>query len=172
MPPVEGWTEGRWRSFIVSTLRGGMRRFPNKWIVLKEAYVGKQTGPSGRMVAHYRCAACNGDFTASMVQVDHRSPVVSPTDGFISWDHYIDKLFCTVENLQVLCINCHKQKTLAEKKERTCKTNSKTSTQTNPPLKKRVRRRSTSSSTTSPSTSKVASGVRASGKPSVKKRGK
>jgi len=26
------WTEGRYRSFITSTLRGGMRRWPPKWV--------------------------------------------------------------------------------------------------------------------------------------------
>ena len=50
-----------------------------------------------------------------MVQVDHKSPVIDPEVGFISWDVYIDRMFCEKDNLQILCVDCHKEKTAQEK---------------------------------------------------------
>ena len=117
--PKKPWTEGRLRSFITSTIRGGFRRYPPKYDVLKEAFWGKKVNSkTGRMGAHYTCAACLNEFPAKEVQVDHIDPVVDPKEGFVSWDKFIERLFCSPQNLQVLCITCHKQKTAEEKKER------------------------------------------------------
>lgn len=110
------WTEGRYRSFITSTLRGGMRRWPPKWKTLKKAEVGRITNKkTGKLAMHYICAGCNTPYPAKDVQVDHMSPVVDPATGFISWDVYIDRMFCEEYNLQVLCTTCHKAKTAKEK---------------------------------------------------------
>jgi len=110
------WTEGRYRSFITSTLRGGMRRWPPKWVALKTAFVGKKINKkTGKQAMHYKCAACSKDYVSKDVQVDHVNPVVDPTTGFVSWDVYIDRLFCEGGNLQVLCSTCHKKKTAKEK---------------------------------------------------------
>ena len=113
------WTEGRWRAFITSVLRGGFRKYPAKFETLKEAKVGKLLNEkSGRMAEHYRCASCNQDFPMKDVQVDHIKPVVDPKRGFKTWDEYIDRLYCDSDNLQVLCIPCHKAKTAKEGKKR------------------------------------------------------
>jgi cytochrome c553 len=110
------WTEGRYRSFITSTLRGGMRRWPPKWKALKEAELGRKTNKkSGKLAMHYRCACCHNEYTSKDVQVDHVEPVVNPTTGFVSWDVYIDRMFCNSVNLQVLCKTCHNTKTAKEK---------------------------------------------------------
>lgn len=99
-----------------------MRRYPPKWKALKSASVGKMTNKlTGRQAEHYRCAMCSGEFVAKEVQVDHIEPVVDPTEGFVSWEAYIDRMFCEEENLQVLCKPCHKIKTAEERKERTKK---------------------------------------------------
>jgi hypothetical protein len=48
------WTEGRLKSFITSTLRGGFRRYPPKYESLKEAQVGKKINDkSQRLAMHY-----------------------------------------------------------------------------------------------------------------------
>ena len=109
------WTEGRYRSFITSTLRGGMRRWPPKWEALKDAALGRKTNKkTGKLAMHYKCAGCAGEFTSTNIEVDHIEPVVAAT-GFESWDVYIDRLFCEKSNLQVLCKECHKTKTKEEK---------------------------------------------------------
>lgn len=62
----------------------------------------------------YECAACKGLFGPKEVQVDHREPVIDIIKGWESWDIYIERLFCDVENLACLCKNCHDAKTQIE----------------------------------------------------------
>jgi len=116
---VKGWTEGRFRSFIFSVIRGGMRRYPPKFMCLNKAKVGKQINKaSGRMAQHYKCNKCKEAFPQKEVQVDHKKPVVDPKAGFVDWNTYIDRMFCEDKNFQVLCKSCHKIKTQKEKLRR------------------------------------------------------
>lgn len=109
------WTEGRIRAFIVSVLRAGARRWPPKFETLQEAFVGKKTNEkTGREAKHYECNECKGHFPSKDVQVDHIIPVVDPK-GFTTWDDYITRLYCGKDNLQVLCITCHKIKSKQER---------------------------------------------------------
>lgn len=111
------WTEGRYRSFITSTLRSGARRWPPKYETLALAKTEKKVNPkTGRIAQHYLCNHCCKEFTAKEVQVDHIMPVVDPEEGFVSWDVFIERLFCERDNLQVLCTGCHKIKSNLEKK--------------------------------------------------------
>lgn len=110
------WTEARFRSFVTSALRAASRRWPVKFKAMKESFVGRKTNEkTGKLAMHYKCAGCNKHFVATDVQVDHVKPVVDPVKGFISWDVYVDNLFCELENLQILCKPCHKEKTAEEK---------------------------------------------------------
>lgn len=113
------WTEGRRRSFITSVIRGGFRRWPPKFSVVKQAFTEKKINDqSGRLANHYKCAECGGQFTQTNIQVDHINPVVSPTIGFTTWDSFIENLFCPEENLQVLCKSCHLLKSNIERQLR------------------------------------------------------
>jgi len=113
------WTDARFRSFVTSALRAASRRWPPKYKALKEAFVGrKENKKTGKLAMHYKCAKCKKHFVAIDVQVDHIYPVVDPKIGFIGWDSFIDRIFCEIENLQVLCKPCHKVKTEEEKAER------------------------------------------------------
>lgn len=110
------WTEARYRSFITSTLRAGSRKWPPKYETLNAAKTEKKTNEkTGRLAQHYKCAGCNSEFTQKDVQVDHIKPVIDPKKGFISWDMYIERMFCEGKNLQVLCKDCHLVKTKKEK---------------------------------------------------------
>lgn len=54
------------------------------------------------------------------MQVDHKDPIV-PTDTLskdMSWDVIIGRVFCSADNLQVLCSTCHKIKSKDENMER------------------------------------------------------
>ena len=51
----------------------------------------------------YKCAECCELFPGNAVAVDHISPVINIDDTFQDWNQFIDKLFCSPENLQVLC---------------------------------------------------------------------
>ena len=110
------WTEARYRSFITSTLRAGSRKWPPKYETLNAAKTEKKTNEkTGRLAQHYKCAGCKKEFTQKDVQVDHIKPVIDPKKGFVSWDTYIDRMFCEAPNLQVLCKVCHADKTKLEK---------------------------------------------------------
>lgn len=112
------WTDGRYRAFIVGVLRSGMRRYPPKFECLNEAKQGRKINPrSGRLAEHYLCNGCKESFPKADVQCDHVLPVV-PASGFTTWDEYIDRMFCKVDNLQVLCSTCHKIKTKSERKKK------------------------------------------------------
>ena len=113
------WTEARFKSFVTSALRAASRRWPPKYKALKEAFAGRKVNAkTGKLAMHYTCAACNKLYVATDVQVDHIKPVVDPKKGFVSWDIYINRMFCEIEDLQVMCKPCHKIKTDQEKLER------------------------------------------------------
>lgn len=51
---------------------------------------------------------------ATAVQIDHITPIAINSE---SWDDYINRLLCPVEELQVLCKACHKIKTKEESEQ-------------------------------------------------------
>lgn len=113
------WTEARFRSFVTSALRSGSNKWPPKYETLNEAKTEKKTNEkTGRLAQHYGCASCGKEFTSKDVQVDHIKPVIDPKTGFVSWDVFVERLFCEKKNLQVLCKACHKVKTKKESNAR------------------------------------------------------
>ena len=112
------WTTARYNSFVKGGLRSISQRWPPKYRVLSKASTGARTNPaSGRMAKFYRCASCEGEFTAKNVEVNHIIPVV-PVTGFDSWDNVIDRLFCEEDGLEVVCKPCHKLISKKENQER------------------------------------------------------
>ena len=69
---------------------------------------------TGRIAQHYRCAICQDEFPAKGVQVDHKIPMGKGK----TWDEFINELFCEEDNLQVLCLVCHKAKSKEENKKK------------------------------------------------------
>ena len=113
------WTEGRFNSFVTSTLRAGARRWQPKYDTLNASKTEKKINPkTGRLAQHHRCGICGNEFTSKDMEVDHIKPVVDPTKGFQSWDIFIDRLFCEASNLQAICKPCHLLKTNKEKQEK------------------------------------------------------
>lgn len=113
------WTEGRFNSFVTSALRAGARRWPPKYETLAEAKTEKKQNPkTGRVAQWYQCASCKQEFMQKDMEIDHIKPVVDPKKGFVSWDDFIERLYCESSNLQALCKPCHKEKTTKEKKIR------------------------------------------------------
>ena len=109
------WTEARFHSFIKSLLRKGTQRWGPKNSVLQKARVSK---------GNYLCAGCNqvvpvstkkGAKRSKNVFVDHIHPIIDPSEGFVSWDKVVERMFCEEEGLQVLCDECHKAKTSEER---------------------------------------------------------
>jgi len=75
-------------------------------------------GPRGGK--QYVCAQCLKTFGQGGIQVDHIEPVipVNKRAREMSWDLIINRLFCVVGNLQVLCKKCHKIKSEVEREQR------------------------------------------------------
>ncbi len=65
---------------------------------------------------------CGDLFKREFVQVDHIDPVSDPNldkaDKKVDWNVVVNRMLCEQENLQVLCEQCHKHKTLMETKKR------------------------------------------------------
>ena len=117
------WTEARFKSFIVSSLRRTSARWGPKSVAKRSArHFEKLHNPSGRLVFHSVCAGCKEVVPETTSSVDHIEPVIDPEKGFTTWDSYVERMFCEVEGFQVLCSDCHSIKT---KKERAIATERK-----------------------------------------------
>lgn len=104
------------QSKIRGALRQVARYMPQKNIALELAKNHTIKGVRGGSM--YDCAICKKPFPLKDVQVDHIEPVVPIDREIKDWNEYIQRLFCGVENLQVLCKDHHKQKTLIENEAR------------------------------------------------------
>lgn len=110
------WTQGRFNSFIASALRAAMRGWIPKYDATNAALIGRRVNAkTGRLAQHFECASCKKAFIKEDIQVDHKSPVVDPKVGFVNWETFMDRLYCEVANLQILCKKCHKEKTASER---------------------------------------------------------
>lgn len=109
------WTEAEFHRFIKNGLRSLSRKWGPKNEALKRARVRR---------GFYTCECCGQEMPASSkvdgrrkknVHVDHIDPVINPETGFTTWDEVVDRMFCEVGGLQVLCTECHKDKTNEER---------------------------------------------------------
>jgi len=111
------WTPARFRSFIVSALRKCSSRWGPRTQCKKAArHREKLPNATGRLVFHSRCAHCMALIPETLSVVDHIFPVVDPAIGFTTFDEYIERMYCEQEGFQVLCQNCHSEKTEGERK--------------------------------------------------------
>lgn len=102
----------------MSAIKRTFSRSPAHREALNNAKCPRKKGPRGG--ARYRCATCKKDYGIRGVSVDHIIPVVpiGQLSKEMSWDSLVSNIFCDVENLQVLCSDCHKVKSKEENAER------------------------------------------------------
>ena len=109
-------TESAFWSFIRSALRQKSRFWkPITQCKLKSRRNYK--GPLKRQKFEYQCKECFQWFPDKKINVDHIIPAgtlrcAADLPGFV------ERLFCEVDNLQVLCETCHNKKTQDEKSKR------------------------------------------------------
>lgn len=124
------WTEARYRSFIISALRGASRRWGPRAEAKRRARVSRGV---------YRCAECNGEHPLTSFdvyksgkkkglpkkvkndQMDHVIPVVDPRVGPTTWGDYIERLFVEVDGWRCICYKCHEKVTAEERAVRTAR---------------------------------------------------
>ena len=121
----------RTRGLIAGAIKRVWRRHPVRLelmqnVRIEDPKLKKDGTPAARPDVFYICSQCGGKAKAQrskfypQAHVDHIDPVVPIGTSFddMSWDHFIERLFCEASNLQVLCADCHKTKTLAENRQR------------------------------------------------------
>lgn len=105
--------------FLIPILRKASIRWPARYEALKQA---REKLPNGhylngniKFITKYRCQnpACNRLVNENEGQVDHKVSVAG-LSGFTNFDEYINRLFCSVENLVFICTDCHKSKNNSE----------------------------------------------------------
>lgn len=93
------------KAFIINLLRRGTYRWPSRNAVLKRARVERGI---------YKCELCLKLVDRHDISLDHKSPVVDPTVGFVDWQVYIDRMYCEESGYQAICGSCHDAKTSGE----------------------------------------------------------
>jgi len=114
-PNYPQWTQARFWTFIRSALRAAWNRYPVKYEAINRAFVKKAINPkSGREAKMYRCAICNNVFVVKDVEVDHINPT-GTLKTYADLPQFVRNLFCSVDELNVLCKECHQKKTQKER---------------------------------------------------------
>lgn len=111
------WTQAKYFQFIRSALRQAFQRYPAKQQAKMQNRRNKPPRKKGKHKYEYQCAACEQWFMDKEVQVDHITPAGSLKD-YKDLPGFTKRLFCEPEDLQILCIPCHQQKTNRERKRR------------------------------------------------------
>jgi 5-methylcytosine-specific restriction endonuclease McrA len=102
------WTEARYWSFIRSALRRAWVKYPVRYQALQAAR-RPYTGKDKRTKWEYRCNLCNSWFKTKDVEVDHIEECGS-LKNYRDLMGFCKRLFCELDNLQVVCKPCHKAK--------------------------------------------------------------
>lgn len=113
-PAYPVWTTSKFWAFLRSGLRAKWTRWPPKYETMAAAK-RNHDGTNPRQKYEYQCAHCRGWFPQKNVSVDH----IVPVGTLRTWDDlpgFCERLFCSVDQLQVLCSGCHQIKTNEEKK--------------------------------------------------------
>ena len=119
------------KSFVpVAKIKNALRRIhmhdKQRAIALKKRKVD---------IATYKCDFCNKymydgssdkrfdelklkysdrNFSKELPQVDHDKPVIEPKIGFVNWDLYINSLWIDQVGYNILCKDCHEEKSSKE----------------------------------------------------------
>lgn len=109
------WTEARFMSFIKGMLRQGTRRWAPISETMKDARVSRGLYECAKCKRHVPPTIKEGRKRIKNVAVDHIDPIVDPEKGFTTWDDCIERMFCEKENLQLLCKECHDEKSVKER---------------------------------------------------------
>lgn len=106
-------TESAFWTFIRSTLRNKSRF----WKPINQAKLNSRRiykGPNKRQKFEYQCNICKHWFPEKGINVDHIIPA-GTLKSASDLSQFVERLFCEIDNLQVLCEKCHNEKTQIEK---------------------------------------------------------
>lgn len=98
-------TDKEFKSWFKNQLRKISKYWSEKTIVYHRTKVSP---------GKYRCESCQEVFKQKDLQIDHIEPVIDVEVGFVDWNVYIERLFCTADKMQGLCKPCHQTKSSLE----------------------------------------------------------
>lgn len=107
-------SESAFWSFIRSALRNKSRW----WKPIAQAKLNARrpySGSNKRQKFEYQCNHCKKWYPEKKINVDHIIPAGTLTCS-ADLPGFVERLFCEIDNLQVLCESCHNIKTQNEKK--------------------------------------------------------
>lgn len=108
-------------SFLLPRLRRLSIQWPARNEAFKRARIELEDGfyknGNPKITVRYKCESCGEINPADKIEIDHITPV-SNFAAHGSWDSYLNALFCSSENLQAICINCHDKKSANEATKR------------------------------------------------------
>ena len=96
-------------SMFFSMIRSALRAKSRWWKPIdecKKRAKRQYKGPNKRQKFEYQCNECKEYFPDKQVNVDH----IIPAGELTSLNHlpkFVERLFCEVDGLQLLCIQCH-----------------------------------------------------------------
>jgi 5-methylcytosine-specific restriction endonuclease McrA len=109
-------TESAFWSFI----RSGLRQKSRFWKPITQCKMANRRtykGPLKRQKFEYQCNECKQWFPDKKINVDHVTPAGS-LNCANDLPGFVERLFCEIDNLQILCEVCHNVKTQNEKNGR------------------------------------------------------
>jgi 5-methylcytosine-specific restriction endonuclease McrA len=109
-------TESAFWSFI----RSGLRQKSRFWKPITQCKMANRRtykGPLKRQKFEYQCNECKQWFPDKKINVDHITPAGS-LNCANDLPGFVERLFCEIDNLQILCEVCHNVKTQNEKNGR------------------------------------------------------
>lgn len=99
-------------------IRSALRQRSRWWRPITEAKERAKRpykGPDKRKKWVYECASCKDHFSMNEIDVDHIVPA-GKLKTYSDLPGFVERLFCEVDGLQVLCKSCHDKKTIIDKK--------------------------------------------------------
>jgi 5-methylcytosine-specific restriction endonuclease McrA len=101
------------KTWLIPKLRRLSYQWPSRRLALVRARVSRGL---------YECAECKREGRTGLwgpkeISMDHIEPVVD-LNGWDSWDDVLARLFCSPDDFQCLCHDCHDKKTEKENQVR------------------------------------------------------
>lgn len=103
------WTEARYWQFIRTALRQATQRWPPR-ILAKRRVRRPYHGPNTRQKWEYQCCKCRRWYSDKQTQLDHIEEC-GTLKSLQDIAEFVRKLFCEEDGFQVVCLECHSNKT-------------------------------------------------------------
>lgn len=108
------------RNLVKGAIRRIFSRSELRSLALARNLINHKDSTRPRVSRWAFCESCGIIEAAYTMEVDHKEPVVPIDKPFesMNWDEFVDRLWCDIKGLQILCEECHNEKSKEENKKR------------------------------------------------------